>query len=568
MKIEEVKNLLLKTFKENKNFRSILIDGKWGCGKTTVIKDCLNELNRKTIRKVYYQSCYGIKDVSELGICFKTNPVGRLILRGASPMMKYVPLVGKRIHKHLDYILNSGTEKIRIRRRSIFIFDDFERTHPEFSYTLLLGFFNQLLLRKCQIICVSSLCDLANMDVKRKEDLGFFVEKTFDRIIQINEDPYEIIRDIFKKENIIISDEAIERFDKNIRIANRTCVLIRTMLEKQKQFKYNIENDFNISQIVECGMAVIKGIYTNISFEDKKTGEFLSTDDLDEIVYKRIRGLINENIYFTNEEKFKMILLAKCMAIYETFDDFSKLNYYYPAEKIKVESDFLHTESFYLLDDEDKEKYILEFIEATRDNKLEFDRWYGDRLVELFQSDYGELDDDFIEFLTEKFAQENVIAFNRIKDFIYFGEIEYKKEIVKKFVDQVIERKNNNEIRKISNKIDETIKQNDYSYLNTLILDANNYKLTNKAHILHLINEKLEENDFYFPDFSKSLDYETWHYCHNVSSYCASNNLKEKALNSLKDKYEKYKLSKSAISKIKSIVTYRFGQDAFDSQFK
>jgi hypothetical protein len=567
MKIENVENLLLKLIKDNKNFHCILINGRWGCGKTTIINNSIRRLRRK-FKRVYYQSLYGIKNISEIGICFESNKIIRHTVHGVSSLTKYIPLVGRAINDHLDYALNSTGEKIKIRKKSLFIFDDVERTDPDFSYTALLGLFNQLVLKKCQIVCASSMYDLSNMAEGKVDDLQFFIEKTFDRIININETPYEIIRSIYKKYALDISDEAIDLFDQNIRLAKRTCVLVRTILDNQNRYNYDIESEFTISQIIECGISVIKGIYVNIiEKEANKDDEYVFTDGLDKNTYKRIIKTLNSVAPFSSEDKIGMESLAKGMAIYETFEDFSLLIKYFPSNTNVVKEDFLHSESFYLLNDEDKEKYITEFIKATKNNTIQFDRWYGDRLIELIQ--FGDLKshEDFIDFLFEKFTELQCEAFNRIKEHLDFNEIQYGAEIIQQFIEKVLTGRNNNEAKKVIGKINETIKNKDYSYLNSIISESNHYKLVNKKFLLESLSKNLRENGFYLPEFNESISMQCWRSCHNIAEFCSKNDMTNEFIECLKAQYKKYNNKKSAISKIKSLVVYRFGKDIFDSNF-
>ena len=113
-----------------------------------------------------------------------------------------------------------------------------------------------------------------------------------------------------------------------------------------------------------------------------------------------------------------------------------------------------------------------------------------------------------------------------------------------------------------------TYENNDYSFLNDIITDANNYKFVNKEYLLTALTNDLIQNNFYLPNFGDSLSMTAWHYCHNVATFSNSNNLKETFFKVLLKEYDSHKNEESALSKIKSIVIYRFGISDFNEYFK
>lgn len=569
MKIEEL-NTTLKDIIENKRvYRSVLVDGKWGCGKTTAVNDALKTIKKSRRKRIYYQSVYGIKGINDLGICFKTNRKIKLAAKGISPLFKFVPIIGKKIYKHLEFAIDPSNETLKIKRNSIFIFDDIERTDKNFSYIALLGFFNQLLLNRCQIICISSLSDLYKFDSKRASELGDFIEKSFDRILEINEQPSSIIQEIFDKDGIKITQEAINEFDSNIRLAKRAKNLLVNILKSEKEEKYNISDKFTINQLVYCSIAVVKSMYLDIfQHEDReKEHEYITTYGLDSNIVLKINETINKTKSIIEEEKAHLYDLAKAMAYYERFNDFSLLNRFYCKNEEKNPT-ILESESFYLLNDADKEKYISSFIEETKKSQLNYDRWFGDRLVELLQEDSFRSNSEFIEFLIHDLVNKNNGAIERIGDYVEFDETKRNKEIIEDFKNKIDNLKHANEIQNLLVKIKNSYDIGDYNYLNEIIHDANSYKMASKKYLLNALIQNLIENNFYLPCFSNSLSMNEWHYCHNVATFAQTNNLKNEFFSVLLNQYRNNKNDKSAKSKIKSIVVYRFSADEFNEQFQ
>ena len=48
------------------------------------------------------------------------------------------------------------------------------------------------------------------------------------------------------------------------------------------------------------------------------------------------------------------------------------------------------------------------------------------------------------------------------------------------------------------------------------------------------LNNKLINNDYYFPNITKSIDYEMWSYCHAIANYCKNSELESDFIQKLR----------------------------------
>ena len=94
---------ILNSFFENKSYRAILIDGKWGIGKTYQFKKFFDGLHRKERRKVFYFTVFGTETMNELNtrIYRKLHPFWSLIKVGYKTISQSVDAVsrGKKVHR-------------------------------------------------------------------------------------------------------------------------------------------------------------------------------------------------------------------------------------------------------------------------------------------------------------------------------------------------------------------------------------------------------------------------------------------------------------------------------------
>lgn len=585
MKIEDIKDTIKKVIENKIDYKSILIDGSWGCGKTTVVKDAISELTDDAIsrKKLVYQSLFGIKDVSELVACFSFTgkiiySLGRSI---ASPFTKLIPIVGDQIKESIDNSTALFTPSPSKKKDTLFIFDDLERADELLSYIALLGFFNQLIMRGCKIICVSSLNDLSKMDVKRKKGLDAFLEKAFDRIMYINEYPAEIITKIFEddektKHNI---KQCIDMFDCNIRIALKTHRLLKDVYKKQSVYKYNINRKNNDLQVLKATICAIKSIYYFKEKEDndendQKQNPFekilfdRESGQLDSRILKNIKEVINKNsAYFLPEELEEAKNLTKSICMVDVHNDYTMLVKNYSSEIKKEQKDIYDVSVFYF-DDKGKKDYFLKFKKDTLAGKLAINRAYIDRLIEIIKYTDSDLKkdgllDNIITKVISNYSSGDKSAYQRLEDYINFPEEANDKKIVKDIFSEISSQLHKVETDSLELEMNNAFKNGDYRYLLDLLYEVEHYK--KPEHIRTNVKKILLSNHFYLPDLSKTIDYESWSYCHQVARLSKlDQELSIAFIDVMKEDVVNNKESVSAVDRAKALVQYNFEADIFN----
>ncbi|MDZ4195761.1 MAG: P-loop NTPase fold protein, partial [Candidatus Izemoplasmatales bacterium] len=181
MKSRDLGDVLNKFVKGN--YRSVLIDGPWGCGKTYQIRKCIDTFKNDKPR-IYYISLFGKESIDEINTelyrtihpsAFKAKKISTMGLNMISKAFAPIPVVGgiSGIVDALGFAINDLPEK-NISGNQIIVFDDLERVDKALSYVSLLGYMNSLFLAQVRIVC---LCSSGNIDPDKIDDFHDFKEK-------------------------------------------------------------------------------------------------------------------------------------------------------------------------------------------------------------------------------------------------------------------------------------------------------------------------------------------------------------------------------------------------------
>lgn len=112
---------LYKYIEDDYQGKGYLISGQWGSGKTYIVRDFFNKYYKFSFKPIYRISCFGL-DSRELILEEIKNQI-EINDKSLLNWMQYIPVIGKPVFGIIkdSYSLNS------IPKKSIFIFDDFER---------------------------------------------------------------------------------------------------------------------------------------------------------------------------------------------------------------------------------------------------------------------------------------------------------------------------------------------------------------------------------------------------------------------------------------------------------
>ena len=566
--------------------KTIMVDGPWGCGKTTAVRKVVDNFNKSKnhkINQIVYKSLFGISNISELSACFtKTRSVSKAIGKTVSPVLSFVPLVGGAIVEGLNNALNSidETEK-SVKKNKIFIFDDLERTDDSFSYKSLMGLFNELILRNCKIICITSLSDLQKMnneeDQKRINVLRWFKEKAFDRIITINESPLEILGDIFKDLNASGLSSVVSLFNDNIRIANRVKRLMRKSIDGGTKHSFNIKDVFSSDEIMKASLCTIRVIYNVEENARKKAMEELEKSNYfkylpisqkeEMIIFRLIKDDLNDNsVNYNFLDKEKIESLCRCMANLERYNSYSEFARIFPSDVTKSESDNpLLIESFYYLNDKDKEFYFKLFKQETLCNKITIDKWYIERLFEIKKYSHFDLEeDDFLGSVINKivdvdFSNRDNSLFNRINEYKIFSDENFDDVFITNIISRYRDLYNKKELERAKVLLQNALHNEDYHKITDFIYDVKFKKINiDIEHVIPLF----VDCDFCLPDLSKSLNRQSWSFAHEMARFAFEEKIEKEFVNCLKKQVSLYPKEESLKDKCMALIKYNnFNQD-------
>ena len=121
-------NKALYNYLKSSNKRCFLVSGDWGAGKTYKVRNFIDKYLPYREQKAYYISCFGIDTRSDLinqlkDLYEKEDNSLKLQIAEA---IRLIPIVGELLYK----ILKPKYEFKDMAKKSIFVFDDFERVTP------------------------------------------------------------------------------------------------------------------------------------------------------------------------------------------------------------------------------------------------------------------------------------------------------------------------------------------------------------------------------------------------------------------------------------------------------
>lgn len=590
MRASKVETIIQDVICQKTKCKSVLIDGDWGCGKTTAIKQAIKNISenyKKGEKRIYYQSLYGVKEVSELTACY--SKIGKIIYSVgksvATPFTSLIPIVGNQISESLDNATALFELEAKQKKNRVFIFDDLERTDPSLSYVSLLGFFNQLLLRGCIIICVSSLNDFKkNNNSDKRKELETFIEKAFDRIFFINESPTEAIIEIFKSLNLSLTSLNVcePMFENNLRLAIKTHRLLSDIKTHSSEYKYAIDKKFSEIQILKAAICSIRSIYLGCcqTNEEETKNDTPKLKKLEigvpyNLSERRVKISLNAEIkknadfYDFVGENFEVQELSRCFCWADVYDDYSELQKSYPSSVYEEKKSVDYNGSIFYLSDSDKKNQFIHFKDSCLKNEISIDRVFADQLMDIIR--FGDFDitedgleDLIVEMISSEVLKGNEDAFRRMEDYIAVIRTEKNGDVIKRIIEKCRTKILEKQIEQMNKEILKISLNKNYIELSELLTKIKKNKESPKLvseFKKHLINQ-----DFFLPDLSETINYSIWSYCHDIAKFSSNDDqLLNNFLSTLKRLSDEYSNSPTAIDRIKALVEYNFPSETYDN---
>lgn len=247
MNKDELLNVLLNFYKSDENV--ILIDGKWGSGKTYLINEFIHNFNKLP---VYYVSMLGSRNVNDINTNLyieinKHSSINQIVPSSINPLkIKFNESTS------LDFILKRNHDA-----NAIIIFDDFER-YSSSDYDSFLSYVSNLVLFKSKVIVVSNLKELGGGE---KLIFDEFKEKIFDHIYKAELFTNNVIDIKLHEFSKFVKSDSLNILKSNIRLVDKLYFLLKS-INKDNVFNY-LNNEIK-SEIIDIS-TVFLSIYYNQS---------------------------------------------------------------------------------------------------------------------------------------------------------------------------------------------------------------------------------------------------------------------------------------------------------------
>lgn len=247
MNKDELLNVLLNFYKSDENV--ILIDGKWGSGKTYLINEFIHNFNKLP---VYYVSMLGSRNVNDINTNLyieinKHSSINQIVPSSINPLkIKFNETTS------LDFILKRNHDA-----NAIIIFDDFER-YSSSDYDSFLSYVSNLVLFKAKVIVVSNLKELGGGE---KLIFDEFKEKIFDHIYKSELFTNNVIDIKLHEFSKFVKSDSLNILKSNIRLVDKLYFLLKS-INKDNVFNY-LNNEIK-SEIIYIS-TVFLSIYYNQS---------------------------------------------------------------------------------------------------------------------------------------------------------------------------------------------------------------------------------------------------------------------------------------------------------------
>ncbi len=559
MKTNELSKHLEKLLSVSK-YRSILVDGPWGCGKTYEIHKFIQKHRRKCI----YVSLFGLETIDEInteiyrqshkcriGMAKISNAVSKAV----SPI-KYVNNVADALAFQLNEINVS-----KIKKSKIVVVDDLERLSKQIEYKDLVGYLNKLLMNKARIICLVSLENLDD-DSKRLNDFLEFREKVFDSCLTINQQPTDVFNDIFNKYSVEHCELIYPLFDNNIRMAKRTELLFGDVLEEINKRPVSKMALTNYEILKVCAYTVLCVVGFNgaepIIDEKKSFRAFFYKHECEEYGKNIANGLAfhfkgkNEE----NDNYLKTYVIA--LIDYYRFMDFSP---FLEAITIKQpqEIDVLELSPFYLSDD-GKQKYFDEFVSRV-DSSNSWDDLFEKCVRAIYANTDLDLPDNTIKQLARLDAKSkrktNHADYNSVYFDFFPGDDYSSQPRCNHFVSIYLEEYTKTVFGNIVKEIETTINNNSYEKAIDLLATVQH---SNNP----VIKDMLIVNCFFIPDLSGDITESEWSFCHKIANVSRNLELKKEYINVAKDIYKKSENKTNSLkTRLWALIRYGLNEVSF-----
>lgn len=557
MNIDELNNRLDKELYTV--YKTILINGEWGTGKTYLINDKYIN-NPNTYYKVIYASLFGINSISELNtyILEKINTFLGTINKGYSKLLggRDVGLFGLTIPlPEFEANIRNSLSKKAQKEKILVIIDDIERKSKNIDINELMGLFESISkIKNLSLILISNINKMEKLD---KNNFELFKEKIVEKTYNINKYSKTAEKNIINNKlskNKELREKVSEKFNKFNIVNLRTLEKYLDFINQNINYiNFNILSDSQIDDILDMEIAIIIEKISQ-DYLKEKISEYESYLEFDKfVVYVSKKYYSGTTIY---NNMLKIDLISK---IYDDIDiekNSNKINNIYKKINNPEISDFEKIDLFYLSEDQLKDRIVNfnnKYMNQTSDD-LDIISWFKSlNYLYNFANKIG---------LKDSFKDDDIC--NTIE--LYVQKIDTSKgiySIIDDFWDSSFETE---EMKKYLEIIKNKISEEYYSKLITEVkYETNNNKFDNEKIRLLIyglneelspkLNKELKENEYFIPDLNYEISEESWRYTHSIWKYMIS----------VKDKNGFIQIIKNRLDNSTTLGRYRI--DSLNKQY-
>ena len=532
MLLTKLKYFLDTFYRDEDKTRTVMINGAWGSGKTFTVHSFVENNNVNSI----YLSLFGLKNPQDI--------FARLAEHLDS---SYLDLVNgkysiKPSFKELEY------------NNTLVVLDDLERKHDELKFVGIFGIIDSL--RKLGFKIVAIIYDKNIKDV----DYYDFREKTFDTVINTEADfgiYNEVLGDGFQNYPSI-DEEVFKSIDTNWRIFKRAAFKYKLFDEELK--KRNLTNFCSDIGITDSSLFQYIMLADKCFFSTNSDAPAFKKDDFSKITYDRRKEMFGtytaNDLYKLSKEEttISMQRIEELIDLFSNgdFDSYFEHFYYKKDNSFLDENPILYKMPFFLEDDE-KDKYKTVFLKNI--DLFNFSLQTHQNILKSFLS-------NFIKHISKKEKKRimerivNTIPSDESRRFLDLFMLEDNNDALLSFVDELSNMFEEKSIKEVLGELGKLGINNKYKEMTHFLYDNRHVSGPKKKAIFNY----LKNNHFLLPDLSKTVDYSSWGYCHEVAKYVCGSEAEKGFVEELKQQCLSNERSVSVRERCSALVLYNLNK--------
>ncbi len=519
--------------------KAVLIDGKWGCGKTTSI---MSFLKANQALSTVYVSLFGVESIEDI------------VLKLTEYLdSSYISIVDG------HYFLKSNYSLSDISNRALIFFDDLERKSASLKYASIYGIVDHLKRLGFSVICVCSSNEIKKEE--EKNDYNTFLEKTFDDILFVEADPS--LAKTIVDDNFELDVELLNDVDQNWRILKRAYSVVQNI---ENVFKEKSDDDFytktgsSKEYLIKSASYALKCFYSS----NREKPQFQNNagfarfayeydvEQFGECVANELYSLTAKN----KKDEFKGTIrsILKCLS---TSDYSSFIEERAPTFNDPLFEKYPFDRPIFYLDENGRKEYKNAFLKNL--DLFDFSnpnhRFLLSNVLRAFFDEFTMLQrqkimDRLVDTVKEDQEKE-------LFDSVLIDGIEQTKKMVN-FRNSISKAMSDKKVNKDANTIDTLAKNRDYDKLLEYLKIMKSASSVRRDSIARI----LQENGYVYPDLSKAITPSSWQYSRAATKFVSDTSLRKSLLEALRKRYHS---STSALlrSRIRSLAESELDDSAY-----